>query len=93
MAKDGDMPCWEITQCGRTEECIVCKEPGKECWELASKLNDYRSNLNVCSDCIVFLAKQKDSALPAEEIQSILEKKGVCVLVASCPLSLKSSPE
>ena len=77
--------CWEITKCKGTEDCPARLTPDTPCWEIARGVDDYRAALNVCKDCIVFISKQGTSVLDEAEIESILEKKGVCVLMSSCP--------
>lgn len=78
------LPCWEITKCEGTDECPARLDVDKPCWEIASSLDDYRNALNVCGDCIVYIAKHDNSGLSADEIKNIFEQKGVCVLVAKC---------
>jgi len=77
--------CWEITKCVGTEECPARQSEDIPCWEIAREMDDYRTALNVCKDCIVFISKQGTSTLADEEIERILERKGVCVLMSSCP--------
>lgn len=55
------------------------KEPGvKACWEIVREVDAY--SFNVCSDCLVYVAGQKDSILSQNEIQDIMLFKGVNVL-------------
>ena len=87
MVPQKELTCWEITQCKRIDDCPASKHPEKQCWDLASQFNDYRSSLKVCEDCLVYVAKQQDSSLSDEEIREILVKKGVCGLISDkCPL-------
>ena len=79
-----DIPCWKITNCCSSDCCLRQYEGEKKCWELASELDDYRSAMNVCKDCIVNISKQDDSVLSKAEIAMIMEKKG-CLLVQKCP--------
>lgn len=74
--------CWDIMQC----ENAACsaRENGKACWEVAGELEDYRSALNICSDCLVYLSQQQNGTLSREEIDEILQKKGVCILQKKC---------
>ncbi|MDH3394294.1 MAG: hypothetical protein OEL66_09820 [Desulfobulbaceae bacterium] len=78
------LPCWEITKCEGTDDCPARMAGDKPCWEIARSLDDYRNALNVCGDCIVYISKHADSVLSAEEINNILEQKGVCVLLSQC---------
>ena len=79
-----DWPCWKIMNCKDPEGCPVAQEADIPCWEVASKLNDYRSVLNVCKDCIVYVSRQKQSLLSEEEIRKITESKQDCVLLQRC---------
>ena len=75
--------CWEIMQCGN-QRCAARIQRNAPCWEIASQLDDYRTALNVCSDCIVYLSHHKNSILSAKEIDEILKQKGVCILRDRC---------
>jgi len=89
MKMKKDWRCWEITGCGQHENCRAGRqeEADRQCWDLASELDDYRSALNVCGDCIVYVTKQGTSALTAEEVQEILlRKEQDCFLARSCPM-------
>lgn len=85
MLEKKERSCWEITNCEGTDTCLARQEPETPCWEIASELDDYRSNLNVCKDCFVFISG--NSILPDQEIQDILRKRGVCAFVSKCPLA------
>lgn len=84
MTEKQDWHCSKITNCGKKEQCPAGQVEDKACWEIASELGDYRSIMNVCQDCLVYLTHQEDSILSEEEINHIMEKKGVCVLVEKC---------
>lgn len=86
MLKKEEISCWEITNCEGTDACLARQEPEIPCWELASKLDDYRSNLNVCNDCFVYISKNGNSVLPEQEVRDILQKRGSCTFVSKCPL-------
>ena len=77
--------CWEIMKCEGTDNCPAKKNPQTPCWEIANKLEDYRSAFNICKDCIVFLLKQDEPVLTEHEIQVIMENKksADCTLAAS----------
>ncbi|MEW6291392.1 MAG: hypothetical protein AB1545_16260 [Thermodesulfobacteriota bacterium] len=83
MSVSSQYACWEIMQCGN-QICPARVQRNIPCWEIASKLNDYRSALNVCSDCIVYLRHHKNSILSNKEIDEILKQKGVCMLRDKC---------
>ncbi len=76
--------CWKITKCFNTENCPARERENIPCWELARELDDYRTVLNVCEDCLVYLSRHKNSVLSEAEIQDIMEKKGVCILKERC---------
>lgn len=82
MQFNGEWPCWEIMRCEGTDSCPARKNPKKPCWEIASKMDDYRSAFNVCKDCIVYLLKQEESVFTDQEIRVIMERKGSCALAA-----------
>ena len=83
MSVNSQYTCWEIMQCGN-QRCAARIQRNTPCWEIASKLDDYRTALNVCSDCIVYLSCHKNSSLSAKEIDEILKQKGVCILRDRC---------
>ena len=86
MAQD-ERHCWQITLCGNEEDCFAWQEGrgNRPCWEVAQELDDYRSALNVCKDCIVFISKENVDALSEEEVREIMERKVECVLATQCP--------
>jgi len=87
MAGQSDWHCWEITGCGNQYSCVARQqaEEAKPCWEVALELDDFRSGLNVCKDCIVYVSKQRSSVLTEEEVRGILQRKVECVLAVKCP--------
>ncbi|MFZ5776118.1 MAG: hypothetical protein ACOY3Z_11605 [Thermodesulfobacteriota bacterium] len=82
-----DWSCWEITRCGSEATCFARQRAGeaKPCWEVARELNDYRSAMNVCQDCIVYISKARSRSLSEQEVEEILARKIECVLAAGCP--------
>ncbi len=85
MVNEKNWHCWEIMQCKGTDDCPARLNPEIPCWEIARELDDYRSNFNVCKDCLVYLTKNGGAALIELDIQTIMEKKGLCALSESCP--------
>jgi hypothetical protein len=75
-----DLSCWEIMQCKGTEDCPARLHPEKPCWEIARELDDYRSALKICQDCIVFLLKNGNIVLSDQEVRAIMKRKGSCAL-------------
>ncbi len=76
--------CWKIIGCNKQDQCPAGQQEGKECWEIAQEMDDYRTALKICEDCLVYLSKGKSDVLTPEEIEIIMEKKGVCVLASKC---------
>lgn len=70
--------CWEVIGCGKQAQCPVWKMAqagGKPCWEVVGSFDDYRSALNVCGDCLVFVLHQSQSVLSPAEIADIMAAK------------------
>ncbi len=83
VARDFNWNCWKITQCNN-KECLARNEESKSCWEIARELDDYRTSLNVCSDCLVYLSQHENTILSPAEIKKIIESKRECVLADTC---------
>ncbi len=75
--------CWEIMGCGKKGVCPATIDHSRPCWEVARTMNDYRSAMNVCCDCLVFMMSH--DALSAPEISRIMENRGLGE--STCPLS------
>ena len=78
MPKQSELPCWEIIQCNRKQTCLLEGDTKKACWELVE--TDAACSFHICVDCLVYLAKQKNSILSDEEFCSILahrKKRGI----------------
>jgi len=89
-----ERPCWEIIGCDNSECCVARNSigDGRPCWEVASELNDYRSALNVCKDCLVYVSKEGISGLSEEELARIIAAKRDCVLArGECGCTAASS--
>lgn len=80
MSHKSDIPCWEIMKCESTESCPARQTPSTPCWEIARDLDDYRSVFNICKDCLVYMLKHENNVLSRQEIDTIIEKKGVCAV-------------
>lgn len=80
MTSKSDLPCWEIMRCENPSNCLAYKTPTTPCWEIVRGLDDYRTAFNVCRDCIVYLLKQENVTLPSQEVEIILQTRGVCIL-------------
>lgn len=84
MAQDFNWNCWKITQCDN-KECVARNEESR-CWEIARDLGDYRTSLNVCSDCLVYLSQHENTILSPNEIKKIIESKSDYVLADKCKM-------
>lgn len=92
MSLRSDWPCWEIMKCDASQKCPTKENSTKFCWELIKEVDKY--SFNICRDCLVYVAKQKDSKFTEEELLSIMAQKGVDVLdTPKCPLSEKARDE
>ena len=80
MGKERRTPrCWEVIGCGKQGHCRIwqmARAADKPCWEVVGSFDDYRSALNVCGDCLVFVLNQGQSVLSQAEIAEILATKG-----------------
>jgi len=79
-----DWPCWEIMQCS-PENAAQCPayRSDKPCWEVMREIDPY--TFHICSDCIVYVIKQKSSIFSREEIRQIMRRKGLHAGVSLCP--------
>lgn len=79
-----DWPCWEIVKCS-PEQATQCPafQKDKPCWEVMRDIDAL--SFNICRDCFVYVAKQKNSIFSQEEIASIMRQKGVDVTGLQCP--------
>lgn len=70
MSIQQELQCWEIIQCNRKEQCLSGADQTKPCWERVKE--DAACSFHICIDCLVYVAKQKNSLLSEEEFSSIL---------------------
>jgi hypothetical protein len=68
--------CWQIMQCDPETRCPAKENQAEECWEIIGSHDPCA--FNICRDCLVYVAKKKDSSLTPEEVIEILNKKGLC---------------
>ena len=54
------------------------KYPEKSCWEMASEVGDFRSEFNICEDCIVFILKNGSTHLSKKELHSLRDRGISC---------------
>ena len=84
MSLRSEWPCWEVMKCDEQQKCPAKESSSKLCWEIIKEVDDY--SFNICRDCLVYVAKQKDSKFTKEELLSIMAQKGVDVLDGKkCP--------
>jgi hypothetical protein len=78
MSLRSDWPCWEIMKCD-PDQVKECPAYGSSmpCWEAMRKVDV--CSFNICKDCLVYVAKQKNSIFSQEEILSIMCQKGIDV--------------
>ena len=80
MGENCNWPCWKIMNCDTSKKCHAKNYPDTPCWEIAGELNDYRTVMDICKDCVVHLLKTENSALSKQEMQSIMNQKTNCAL-------------
>ena len=73
LSKQSELPCWEIIQCNRKDNCLLPGVAEKACWQVVK--DDNASSFHICVDCLVYLVKQEDSIFSDEEFLSILGKR------------------
>ena len=60
--------------CGN-RDCPARSEPEIPCWEIAKNYEAYHNVSNTCRDCVVYLLKEKTSALSIKQLQNIIKKR------------------
>ena len=93
MSLRSEWPCWEIMKCDDNKKCPAKEQSAKMCWELIQERNT--CSFNICTDCLVYVSRQKDCKFTREEILSIMVQKGIDVLghnKCTCP-QFKDSEE
>jgi hypothetical protein len=86
MSLRSEWPCWEIMKCDDGKKCPAKEQPAKMCWEII--LETESRSFHVCTDCLVYISRQKDCKFSREEILSIMAQKGIDVLgynKCTCP--------
>jgi hypothetical protein len=80
-------------KCDDSKKCPAKEQTAKMCWELIQERNT--CSFNICTDCLVYVSRQKDCKFTREEILSIMAQKGIDVLghdKCTCP-QFKDSEE
>lgn len=80
MGENCNWPCWKIMNCDSMKQCPARSRPETPCWEIAGEMNDYRTVMDICKDCIVYMIKGGESILSDQEIESIMNHKTNCVV-------------
>ncbi|MCF8056272.1 MAG: hypothetical protein K9K37_06500 [Desulfocapsa sp.] len=71
-------------KCDEQQKCPAKENSSKLCWEIIKEVDSY--SFNICSDCLVYVARQKGSKFTQEELYSIMAQKGVEVVSGrKCP--------
>ena len=78
MAAQSTWSCRDTIQCNDTSQYSARKAGKKSCWETVQEVDAF--SYNVCCDCLVYVACQKNSILSKSEIQDILTFKGIDTL-------------
>ncbi|MCG6929194.1 MAG: hypothetical protein LJE64_01455 [Desulfofustis sp.] len=81
MSPFSELPCWVIMGCAEDKKCPAKENPSQDCWEIFGEVD--RRAFNICEDCIVFLSRQKMSALSITEMEQIMNSKGIFLPVPS----------
>jgi hypothetical protein len=66
--------------CDTAQECPAKARLEAPCWEVARELDDYRTVMDICNDCVVHMLKTENSVLSKQEMQSIMKHKTNCAL-------------
>lgn len=63
--------------CNILEYCAKSDTVEMHCWELARSKCDFRYVFNICQECIVYLYQYENSKMSREDIEFILQKRGL----------------
>lgn len=78
-----NVSCWKVMGCGKKGVCPATLDPNRPCWEVARAMNDYRSAMSVCDDCLVYMMSKQ--SLSVSEISMIMQRRGLDR--NACPLA------
>jgi hypothetical protein len=73
-------------KCDEGKKCPAREQSAKLCWEIIQEVDDH--SFHICTECLVYVSRQKDGKFSREEILSIMAQKGVDVLdrsTCTCP--------
>ena len=85
MSPYSKLPCWVIMGCAEDKKCPAKDNTSQDCWEIFSEVD--KRAFNICQDCIVFLSRQKMSALSITEMEQIMNNKGIFLSVSPIHLT------
>ncbi len=74
-----ELPCWTIMNC-ENQTCVARRHHAKECWEIVLGLEDYRSEFNICQDCLVHVLKTQALPFSPRDLSRMANGR-------SCPLA------
>jgi len=78
MATQTMWSCRDTIQSDGGSQYSVKEGKAKACWEIVQEVDAF--SFNVCCDCLVYVARQKNSTLSQKEIQDIMAFKGLDTL-------------
>ena len=88
MTSLAKMHCWEIMNCSESDSCPAKVFSDIPCWEVAAILGASESLLNICQECIVYIINVDEQVLTDDEVDEILEFRGLSGFAGSCPACL-----
>ena len=77
MSPFSNLPCWVIMNCAEDKKCPAKQYPNENCWEIFSEMDS--SSFNICQDCIVYITRQENAVLTTQEMEQIMQKKGIVI--------------
>ncbi len=69
VADISELPCWVIRQCSSRCDCFASNNAGQNCWEIVGGRDFCLAD--ICSDCLVFVVKQRNNTLSEGELGKI----------------------
>ncbi len=75
MATQTIWSCRDAIQSSNESQYPVKEDGEKSCWEIVKEVDAF--SFNVCGDCLIYVADQKSSVLSQNDIENIMNFKGV----------------
>lgn len=69
--------CWDIMHCDNNTQCAVKENRIEKCWEWMRTHNEFQSQYNLCSECIVYLYHNRNSILSGHEMEQAMMRRGL----------------